>query len=664
MGVSLVGASWTIMLRLFGAPRVDDFDATVGPALPKRLFVLVALLRLEHSDAAARADLAAMLWEDSDAGRANASLRHLLLATHKWQARNGAVAIEVRRDLVLRGPRCLGSDLDAVLAMEDIASVEGLNRLLDLYRGDLLEGLPELGARFDAWLERQRERLRDHVVALALSGAQRIGGRAGEAALRQLLRQLPYDERIARALMSMLSSAGDRNAALVVFEALQTRLRDEVGMRPEAETVRLAHNFAAVPAVARPLAATAGLEPLPISRAQDVAKSTVRSAIPRLMILLPEKATRPAERPTRRLAGALIEDVTTSLCRLQSLAVIAPHTAARVELIDARSVALEHRIDYVVETSLMQRGAEGSRLEIKLIHVDTAELLWTEAFGFSDLRRPQVLADLAHWLAAVVTNTVERAEMRFLDSAGPLAAYRHYLMGRNSLNVINLETIRRARKWFLQSIHLNPHFAPAHSWLAHCAILEWMVFSHSGPELLHRAGDAAQLAIDIDPTDGNGHRELGRAALFLGELDESLELFAKAERLAPHHADLLADYADTLMHNSKPLLAKERIDQALALNPIAPDVYYWIAGGISFFCGAPADALQLLKKMRRPDQAFKLMAASAALAGDSAQATLYRQRALNNDPDFDLRKWTLRLPQRERVHLDMYAAALRAAGFA
>jgi hypothetical protein len=63
--------------------------------------------------------------------------------------------------------------------------------------------------------------------------------------------------------------------------------------------------------------------------------------------------------------------------------------------------------------------------------------------------------------------------------------------------------------------------------------------------LLDHARLHAERAIALDPTDG-ALPGAGRAALFVGDLDESVEQMELAAALAPNHADILADYADTL----------------------------------------------------------------------------------------------------------------------
>src|SRR5690606_17200986 len=134
----------------------------------------------------------------------------------------------------------------------------------------------------------------------------------------------------------------------------------------------------------------------------------------------------------------------------------------------------------------------------------------------------------------------------------------------------------------------------------------------------------AKEAVDLDPFDASGHRELGRAALFLYGPGASLEHYFTAERIAPHHADILADSADTLVHHSDIALAGERMDLALALNPIPPDEYRWTAGAISFFRGDYQGGLQMLRAMRQPEPASRLMAACAAMAGDRRATERYR----------------------------------------
>jgi tetratricopeptide (TPR) repeat protein len=190
-----------------------------------------------------------------------------------------------------------------------------------------------------------------------------------------------------------------------------------------------------------------------------------------------------------------------------------------------------------------------------------------------------------------------------------------------------------------------------------------VLLGRSDPELLKEAEKVAKEAIDLDPFDASGYHELGRTVLFLHGPDASLEHHFAAERLAPHHADILVDSADTLLHNSDVDRAHERMELALHLNPIPPDEYRWTAGGVRFFRGAYEQGLQMLRGMRQPEPASRLMAACAAMAGDRRTAEHYALQAMSLHPDFTIAKWMGVMPQLAKEHQEKYVEALRLAGF-
>ena len=147
------------------------------------------------------------------------------------------------------------------------------------------------------------------------------------------------------------------------------------------------------------------------------------------------------------------------------------------------------------------------------------------------------------------------------------------------------------------------------------------------------------------------------------DLDQSLAHMSMAAELAPNHADVLADYADTLVHNSDFAAAQEKMETAMRLNPVPPDEYLWTLGGINFFRGRWEEALRHLNQMRNPEPALRLMAAAAAMAGQLDLARRYRLQALKLQPDFTTARWVSRMPQRDPADVDLYIEALRKAGF-
>jgi DNA-binding SARP family transcriptional activator len=104
------------------------------------------------------------------------------------------------------------------------------------------EFLPGESAR---WIDEQRRRLEEILVrSLELVGRAcvAIGGGeldTAERSARRLIAQAPYRESGHRLLMETLATRGNTAEALLVYDALRRRLRDELGAAPSAETQAL-----------------------------------------------------------------------------------------------------------------------------------------------------------------------------------------------------------------------------------------------------------------------------------------------------------------------------------------------------------------------------------------------------------------------------------------
>ena len=95
------------------------------------------------------------------------------------------------------------------------------------------------------WIDEQRRRLEEILVrSLELVGRACIEIRGGELdtaerAARNLIARAPYRESGHRLLMETLAARGNTAEALLVYEALRLRLRDELGAAPSAPTQAL-----------------------------------------------------------------------------------------------------------------------------------------------------------------------------------------------------------------------------------------------------------------------------------------------------------------------------------------------------------------------------------------------------------------------------------------
>ena len=644
----------TASLQLLGSPvlRLPDGSAV---KLRQKAYALAAVLYLEFSNRTRRSTLAEKVWEDSSAEQAMTNLRQTLLHTRDLESRHGfrlfdadATEIELNRDLLL--------DLREIGRIRTATDAAELEELIGLYRGELLAGVDGLGNEFSQWLTLERTRIENQFATQATEAALRIGGRPGHAALHRLAERLPFSDVVCRASIELFRAEGNEAGARAAFAAFRNRLRHGLGLEPSAETAELidSQTEGDIPAAARPINRTSE---------RDAHDETRPSFVPRVVLLPPLQDFKQSAIP-KHLAPALVEDVTIGLSRLKSVSVIAPHTAWQLDPFSALDEVRSHQIDYAVESRIAPNfTGDGLSLAIRLVRAAGREIVWADKFAFSTLNAAEHYWDFTNGVARSLADSIETAELQRERTQRDANAYTHYLAGRHNLRSFDLPKIRRGRKSLRIARDIEPDQASIESALARSYVVEWVLRAGSDKALLDKAKLHAERAVSIDPNDGTAYRELGRVALFDRDLDQSLAHMSVAAELAPNHADVLADFADTLVHNSDFAAAQEKIDAAVRLNPMPPDEYLWTLGGINFFRGRWEEALRHLGQMRNPEPAFRLMAAAAAMAGQMDLARRYRLQALKLQPDFTTSRWVSRMPQRDPADVDLYIEALRKAGF-
>jgi tetratricopeptide (TPR) repeat protein len=173
--------------------------------------------------------------------------------------------------------------------------------------------------------------------------------------------------------------------------------------------------------------------------------------------------------------------------------------------------------------------------------------------------------------------------------------------------------------------------------------------------------ETAERAVADDPLNPIVHREVGNTLVYLDRLDEAVSLLETAVSLGPHHADILFNYADGLTHIGRNEDARAAIDKAFALNPLPPDLYYWISAMIDYALNRYPSASVALRKMKQPESAARVIAAVEAMNGNLDEARRQRDIYMARHPMFRLADY--KMPQRSREDREHYLAGLRLAGF-
>jgi DNA-binding SARP family transcriptional activator len=254
-----------LRIELLGQLRVlHDGEVIELPASKKTralLGYLVATGR-EHT----RERLCSLLWDGPDDPRAQ--LRWSL-----WKLRGAVDSAHTQRLIATReqvGLRSHGAEIDVVALRERVAggvaaaSTAALVEAVELFRGDLLEGL-ELSTclQFDAWCTAERESLRQLRVAILATLVARSSPQDALRYARVWVAVDPLAEAAHGEVIRLLGDLGQVREALQQYETCERIFATELGTRPSRRLDELRMGLAPSAAVAVPVATTA---PAPVPR--------------------------------------------------------------------------------------------------------------------------------------------------------------------------------------------------------------------------------------------------------------------------------------------------------------------------------------------------------------------------------------------------------------
>jgi len=442
-----------VQLRILGHTELSRPGGRTGSGVlrqPKRL-ALLAYLALATADGYRRRDqIVALFWPDLDQAHARTQLRKLL---HALRSVIGSDAFRTRGDEEIRlDPARVWCD--AVAFSRNIKERQW-TEALELYRGDLLEGLfpGGVGQEFEDWLEDQRAVLREQAsqAAWECSSAADLAGRRSEAVelARRALELAPDDEEGVRRLIAVLDRYGDRAGALRLYGEWQSRLQAEYGAEPAPETRKLVRKVQAprkgesaeTPASLKTLTPPSGRSNGPVNSAAlaGTEVATAKRKRPRLHLamagavvvlvmvagigLIRTRGDRgPDAVETRagwvvavlplrgfgdssdtRVGEGLAEELTTALA--QTKGIVVRSTARSREALrgggDVAEIGRRLGVAYVLDGSV-RHASQRLRVAARLVRVEDGATIWAAAFDADD-------ADLIaaeERIAAVITDSL------------------------------------------------------------------------------------------------------------------------------------------------------------------------------------------------------------------------------------------------------------------
>jgi DNA-binding SARP family transcriptional activator/TolB-like protein len=670
-------------IAVFGEATVS-LGGQLVPRVPANFLRIIVYLILDNANhSVSRGKLSQALWSDTDQSHASMNLRQSLARIRKFQEQYGLNLIQgdatyVYLNLSQVKAGLLHVDLLEYMQYGRKGDIEALLAMMELYTGDLLAQNDAQASDFDEWLDVKRVQFRDDLTTILLQMVHRPTGVSIDEK-RQCARKLieidPYQEVGYRALMQTASQLGLIAKVERTFRECAKKLRDDLDVEPEDETIKLYQQLLPKlsPATPRGLIITQPTQPVTTRtgmqtpytiRAVSQLQQARQAGLPRVMVLyLPHNASDPME----QLAASLVDDITIGLCRLRTLSVVAPYTAKRVVMgapIDSfDNLKAQFGVSYAVDSKIVRRD-EFCFLSVKLIDTETQEIVWAEKQKFDYVLSEQQYRQLSIRIILSVVATIEKSELdRYNKLYQEPNAYYWYLMGKREIDKFDLSKLRQARQLFKKALIASPDFVPALSGIARTMQKEWLMLARNEKDILISGEEVAKRAAPADPDDERPLRELGTISMYLGKFDDSLEYFDQGESINPQHADLLADYADALTHYGWLDQAVEKIQQAIGHNPMAPDYYYWVGAGALHALDRHEEAVAYTDKMQNPRAASRLISACWAMLGEKEKAAEFRTQALADNPNFRIDEWTksmaLRLPEQRQK----YVMSLREAGF-
>ena len=377
------------------------------------------------------------------------------------------------------------------------------------------------------------------------------------------------------------------------------------------------------------------------------------------------------------------EEILNALCCVAGLRVAARTSSFqfRNTAADVRTIGQRLGVTHVLEGSVRKAG-DRLRITVQLVEVDGGYHLWSERYdrGLADVF--EIQDEIAQKVALALRGMLSEALRRGQRQAATrnVEAYDYYLRGRQFFYQARRKGMEYARQMFERALALDPGYALAWAGLADCS--SWLApWWGNDPEEIRRGEEASRRAVELAPDLAETHASRGqslvlarrfaeaeeefqtalrlqpglfealyffaRACFAQGRLEESADLFARAEAARPEDYQsplLVTSVLDALGRPDEAEAATRRgvalAQRYLELHPDDSRACY-LAGGALVRLGSREEGLALAERALAidPDEPAVLynLACVYALAGLPERALDCLEQAVG--PLFGLRDW-------------------------
>jgi adenylate cyclase len=378
-------------------------------------------------------------------------------------------------------------------------------------------------------------------------------------------------------------------------------------------------------------------------RATTSTAEAVRSALSRPGVAVLPFINLSGEASQEYFSDGLTEDVIAALGRFGSLTVMARNAVFPFKGKNARPAEIGHELGvrYIVEASV-RRAGDRIRVSVQLTDALAGKLLWSQQYdeGLKDVFAVQdaITRQVAGALAVNLTRVeLQRALSKPTES---LDAYDLVLRGRERLLRSSRATNREARQLFERAAELDPKYADAYAWGAR-AYLEMANFGWTeDPNVaLERSLEFSGKAVMLDPDSVLGRRMIGLVHLARAEYEQASAEIDRALALNPSDSVGLQAQAEALLWLGRLDESIELSEVAFHFDPLPPVSALFTLGLAYYEQRRLDDALRLLERAtaRFPESPFihALLAATFAQLDRPTEAARERDAVMRFNPFFD-----------------------------
>lgn len=576
------GVKPRLTVSLFGGVNLRLLGRDV-PLNNRKAKALVGYIMLTPDLRESRDRLIGMLWSESDAVKARASLRQVVRALHDTLDHEKFEGFFKDRSDVGFSPDTVECDVAATLQSAERGEPNSL--LLD--RSDLTEtllaGFEVVDPSFDAWLQVQREHLRQLLV-------RRLEARVAHAdvspenrkRVAEALAQIdPTHEIACQELMRSSADRGDTAGALATYNRLWKLLEDDYDMEPSEATQQLVVTIKSGRYESRPTTETT------VARVPLVAVSSLGSiADPGLdsrasstkMALVMGRFD--AEDPQSQLAAGLRYDLISKLVRFREWLLI------DAELSDGR-LPPKLQPQYLITARLLRRSG-GIDLILTLQERDTGLIVWSDRYSLGQETFAEAQQSIVQRIAATLNVHLSIDRLRRLASAPDVSldVYDRWLRGQTLMQSYVPADRTRAAQIFRSIIEAEPAFAPAYSSLVQIENSHHIVFAgtYRTLERRHRATELARKAVSLDPIDSRSQLCLAWAHAMSDRHELAETYFHLARDLNADDPWTITSAALGLGCCNQLAEARKLADQALDRVPFPSPIHWGYQAQVRFLC--------------------------------------------------------------------------------